>query len=146
MKYTVSAELYDQSLPQIATAQSVVMHFLSQHPPTGEEHIIDACCGTGKLVDVLSEYVPNGDVLGLDSAENMIEFAQKHRVKKNVSFQVNDLCVFNSSYKKSADLIVCWWFVHDYSDSRCYSYFRNGQCGMYHGNCPNSGDNLCECE
>ncbi|EHL30860.1 methyltransferase domain-containing protein [Legionella drancourtii] len=75
MKYTVSAELYDQSLPQIATAQSVVMHFLSQYPPTGEEHIIDACCGTGKLVDVLSEYVPNGHILGLDSAENMIEFA-----------------------------------------------------------------------
>ncbi len=111
MKYSVPPKLYDQSLPQITTAKSVVMNFLQKKSLKGDEIIIDAACGTGRLATFLSEYISSGHILGIDNAENMIEFAQENRASDKVSFQVNDLCVFNPALKKKADLIVCSWAV-----------------------------------
>lgn len=111
LRYSVPPELYDQSIPQIATAKSIVMDSLSKNPLNGTETIIDACCGTGRLTEYLGEYLPDGRIFGLDKAENMIGYAKQHHYRDNVSYQLDDLTVFNKMYKKSADLIVCSWAV-----------------------------------
>lgn len=110
-KYSISPELYDQSIPQIATAKSIVLDFLNKIHVHGGETIIDACCGTGNLADFLGGYLPNCNILGLDNAENMIEFAKENHSQNNVSFLLGELTLFNESLKKSADLIICSWAV-----------------------------------
>ncbi|WP_115711580.1 class I SAM-dependent methyltransferase [Legionella sainthelensi] len=110
-QYPISPELYDQSIPQIATAKSVVLDFLDKTHIHGGETIIDACCGSGNLAGFLGGYLPNCTILGLDNAENMIAFAKKKYSQNNVSFLLEDLTTYNESYKKSADLIICSWAV-----------------------------------
>lgn len=110
-QYPISPELYDQSIPQIVTAKSVVLDFLDKTHIHGGETIIDACCGTGNLAGFLGGYLPNCNILGLDNAENMLEFAKEKYSQNNVSFLLEDLTTFNESLKKSADLIICSWAV-----------------------------------
>lgn len=106
-QYAVPPETYDQSIPQIETA----INILSHEQFKGTESVIDACCGTGRLAEYLSSKLPNGCVTGLDNAENMIDFAKQHHACPNILFKVNDLTIFNESFKQSADVIVCSWAV-----------------------------------
>lgn len=111
-KYSVAPELYDQSIPQITTAKLIVKDYLRENSSQDKKMIIDACCGTGKLSKFLAHMFPNGRILGVDNAENMITFANGNREDlDNISFQLEDLTVFNESLKNSADLIVCSWAV-----------------------------------
>lgn len=125
MKYAVSPELYDQSIPQISTAKSVVLRILHETPLNEGEIIIDACCGTGKLAEFLGEYLPSGRIFGLDNAENMIEFAEKNHARENISFKLEDLTVFNPSFDKSADLITCSWAVSHIPSARQKDFTKN---------------------
>jgi trans-aconitate methyltransferase len=54
---------------------------------TGNEKILDLGCGDGILTRQLSQLVPNGSVLGIDSSKGMIETA-KEQESSNVSFQL----------------------------------------------------------
>lgn len=53
------------------------------------EHILDIGCGDGKVTKLISEFVPNGKVIGIDSSKEMIEFASSKYQKskcKNLKF------------------------------------------------------------
>ena len=57
------------------------------------ESILDIGCGDGKMTLSLAEKVPKGNVVGVDSSENMIELAQERLVDsthQNVSFFLMD--------------------------------------------------------
>ncbi|KTD53112.1 methyltransferase [Legionella santicrucis] len=110
-QYPISPEIYDQSIPQIATAKTVILDFLKETHIHGDETIIDACCGTGNLAGFLGSYLPNCTIIGLDNAVNMIEFAKEKYFQNNVSFLLEDLTSFNESRKKSADFMICSWAV-----------------------------------
>jgi len=43
----------------------------------GNERILDIGCGDGKVTKLISEYVPEGEVIGIDNSEEMIEYASK---------------------------------------------------------------------
>jgi len=43
----------------------------------GNESILDVGCGDGKITVELAQSVPQGYVLGIDSSQNMIDYAQK---------------------------------------------------------------------
>ena len=43
----------------------------------GNERILDIGCGDGKVTKLISEYVPDGEVIGIDNSKDMIEFASK---------------------------------------------------------------------
>jgi trans-aconitate 2-methyltransferase len=43
----------------------------------GNEHILDIGCGDGKVTSKLASLVPQGQVLGIDSSKEMIEFSRK---------------------------------------------------------------------
>jgi trans-aconitate 2-methyltransferase len=43
----------------------------------GDECLLDAGCGTGRLTRLLLEIVPRGRVVGLDLSRNMVRHAQQ---------------------------------------------------------------------
>jgi trans-aconitate methyltransferase len=56
----------------------------------GNEKVLDLGCGDGMLTQKISEFVPNGFVLGIDASKGMIETAQELR-KDNLNFQLKDI-------------------------------------------------------
>lgn len=109
--YAVPPEIYDQSIPQITTAKTIINEFIKEHSINGAETILDACCGTGLLSEYLGQFLSTGKVTGLDLAGNMIEYSRKFHASKNVSFEEEDITLLNPSRKKSADIITCSWAV-----------------------------------
>jgi trans-aconitate 2-methyltransferase len=68
-----------------------VMDRLSLH---GDERVLDAGCGTGKLTRELLEMLPQGHVVALDISQNMLNAAQENLAKEfgnRVTFVVADL-------------------------------------------------------
>jgi trans-aconitate 2-methyltransferase len=70
-----NAALYHQiSAPQVSWGKKV----LARVPLRGDETVLDAGCGTGRLTRDLLEALPHGRVVGLDVSQNMIEAARAH--------------------------------------------------------------------
>jgi trans-aconitate methyltransferase len=70
-----NAHLYHQiSAPQVSWGKKV----LARVPLRGDEHVLDAGCGTGRLTRDLLEALPRGRVTGLDLSENMLRTAEQH--------------------------------------------------------------------
>jgi len=72
------------------------MKLLSALPLRGDETVMDAGCGSGRLTEELLKRLPNGHVIALDLSENMIQTAQE-RVKSagdQVEFHRSDLANF----------------------------------------------------
>ena len=49
---------------------------LDRLPLTGDEVVLDAGCGTGRVTAVLAEQLPHGRVYGVDVSESMVEHAR----------------------------------------------------------------------
>ncbi len=56
----------------------------------GNEDILDLGCGNGLLTANLARLVPNGNVIGVDASEGMIE-AAKEKEENNLKFLLMDL-------------------------------------------------------
>jgi trans-aconitate 2-methyltransferase len=69
-----AAEYHRLSAPQFHWGQRV----LSQLKLRGDECLLDAGCGTGKLTRLLLESLPRGRVVGLDVSRNMVLHAQEN--------------------------------------------------------------------
>ena len=68
-----AAEYHRLSAPQFGWGQRV----LSQLRLRGDECLLDAGCGSGKLTRLLLQKVPRGRVVGLDLSRNMVRHAQQ---------------------------------------------------------------------
>jgi trans-aconitate 2-methyltransferase len=65
---------YDRvSNPQVEMARPV----LDRLPLRGDETVLDAGCGSGRVTALLLERLPDGHVVGVDSAPSMIEHARE---------------------------------------------------------------------
>lgn len=77
-----------------SSAQSIAASQLLQHVKLkGNEKILDVGCGDGKITSRISEAVPAGTVVGIDTSKQMIDFAQKKFTKnlhQNLTFLVQD--------------------------------------------------------
>lgn len=60
--------------PQVSWGKKV----LSRLKLRGDEVVLDAGCGTGRLTAELLEALPHGRVVGIDLSENMLRFASEH--------------------------------------------------------------------
>jgi SAM-dependent methyltransferase len=69
-----AAEYHRLSAPQFQWGQRV----LAQLHLRGDEYVLDAGCGTGKLTHLLLENLPRGRAVGLDVSRNMVGLAQKN--------------------------------------------------------------------
>ena len=69
------AHEYDhQSAPHDEWSEQILARFELK----GDETVLDAGCGTGRLTKKLVERVPNGHVIGVDASAAMIEKAREH--------------------------------------------------------------------
>ena len=69
-----NAASYDRmSDPQVAMARDVI----DRLDLRGDERVLDAGCGTGRVTELLLERVPNGSVVAVDGSEAMVEQARE---------------------------------------------------------------------
>ncbi len=76
--------------PHVTWGQRV----LARLPLRGDETVVDAGCGTGRLTADLLERLPNGHVIAIDASANMLDVAAEHlrpRFGDQVSFLQADL-------------------------------------------------------
>jgi len=69
-----SAAYHRLSGPQVSWGKKV----LSRLPLRGDETVLDAGCGTGRLTAELLESLPRGRVVGIDLSQNMLRSAREH--------------------------------------------------------------------
>ena len=66
---------------------------LDRLPLAGDERVLDAGCGTGRVTELLAERLPNGRVVALDGSASMVEAARGRlaRFGDRISYVVADL-------------------------------------------------------
>jgi trans-aconitate 2-methyltransferase len=69
-----SSEYHRLSQPQVSWGKKV----LARLKLRGDENVLDAGCGTGRLTADLLEGLPNGRAVGVDLSQNMLRAAREH--------------------------------------------------------------------
>jgi trans-aconitate 2-methyltransferase len=64
------------SAPQTGWGADFLDHFLERRGLRGDEAVIDAGCGTGRVTELLLRHLPDGTVLAVDASEAMVEAAR----------------------------------------------------------------------
>jgi trans-aconitate 2-methyltransferase len=123
------------SAPQFAWGSRIVERI----PLRGDEDVLDAGCGTGRVTRLLAERVPDGTVLGVDGSHRMVEeaSAQLADLAPRVRFARADLTEL--TLPEPVDVIVStatfhWILDHDLLFRRLHDALRPGgllvaQCG-----------------
>jgi trans-aconitate 2-methyltransferase len=132
-----NASAYDRiSGPQVSWGKKV----LARVSLRGDETILDAGCGTGRLTNDLLEGVPQGRVIGIDLSQNMLRTAQQNLQPvfgRLVSFVACDLLhlpfdrVFDGIFSTAA---FHWVLDHDRLFQQLFRALKPGgwliaQCG-----------------
>lgn len=113
---------------------------LDSLPLRGDETVIDAGCGTGRLTALLLERLPQGRVIAVDGSRNMLEQARAHlepRFGDRVTYLHRDLLALD--LRDEADAVFStatfhWVMDHPALFSRIHDALRPGgwlvaQCG-----------------
>jgi trans-aconitate 2-methyltransferase len=84
------ARTYDRVADPMTRWGSVVLHRL---PLEGDERVLDAGCGSGRVTELLAERLPHGDVVALDGSPSMVEAARQRlaRFEGRIEYVVADL-------------------------------------------------------
>jgi len=113
---------------------------LERLPLRGDETVIDAGCGTGRLTELLLERLPTGTVIAVDQSANMLAQAEAHlapRFGDRVRYVQSDLLAL--PFEREADLVFStatfhWVTDHPALFARLYRALKPGgwlvaQCG-----------------
>jgi trans-aconitate 2-methyltransferase len=84
------ARTYDRVADPMTRWGSVVLDRL---PLRGDERVLDAGCGSGRVTEMLAERLPRGTVVALDGSASMVEAARERlaRFGDRVEYVVADL-------------------------------------------------------
>lgn len=76
------------NLDRLWRRKSIARFFRPSH-----RRILDACCGTGELTELLRQKIlPGGCITGVDFCDSMLEIArQRHRAVKNVRYEAGNI-------------------------------------------------------
>ena len=124
------------SNPQLAMARDVI----DRLDLRGDERVLDAGCGTGRVTEVLAQRVPNGTVIAVDGSQAMVE---QTRARGLTAFTA-DLAELTLDEPVDAILSTAtfhWIPDHERLFGRLHAALRPGgrlsaQCGGY-GNVAN---------
>jgi trans-aconitate 2-methyltransferase len=72
-----AAEYEVVSAPQTGWGADFLEVFLERWGLRGDEAVVDAGCGTGRVTEILLRHLPNGTVLAVDASEAMVEAARE---------------------------------------------------------------------
>ena len=82
------ADTYDRLPIPMTRWGSAVLEWLDLR---GDEHVLDAGCGTGRVTALLRDRLPRGEVVALDGSVSMIERAKERLGDDRVTYVVADL-------------------------------------------------------
>lgn len=131
-----NASAYHQlSHPQVSWGKKV----LSRLKLRGDERVLDAGCGTGKLTADLIEALPRGQIVGVDLSQNMLQSAREHlrpEFGKRLNLVAADL--LHLPFEHAFDGIVStaafhWVLDHDKLFASLQRALRSG--GWLHAQC-----------
>ena len=72
-----AAEYEAVSAPQTEWGADFLGVFLERYGLRGDEAVVDAGCGTGRVTELLLRHLPRGTVLAVDASEAMVEAARR---------------------------------------------------------------------
>ncbi|MGN6371999.1 MAG: class I SAM-dependent methyltransferase [Solirubrobacteraceae bacterium] len=109
---------------------------LARMPLKGDELVLDAGCGTGRVTEMLLERVPRGRVIAVDSSPGMVE-AARERLGERAEVRLVDLRELELQERVDAVLSTAtfhWIADHDLLYRRLHAALRSGgrlvaQCG-----------------
>ena len=127
------AATYDRlSDPQVAMARPV----LDRLDLRGDETVLDAGCGSGRVTEMLLERLPNGHVIAVDAAPSMVEQARAALGDRATVFQSDllELAVPEPVDAAFSNAVFHWVLDHDTLFERLHAALRPGgrlvaQCG-----------------
>jgi trans-aconitate 2-methyltransferase len=96
--------------PNSSPQYKAAIDFLSHYPFKGNERVLDIGSGDGKITAFLANKIPQGKVIGIDSSESMVKFAQNTHKHSNLIFLQNDVQSLN--YRDEFDLIMSNFCLH----------------------------------
>jgi trans-aconitate 2-methyltransferase len=126
-------QTYDRiSGPMQALGQAV----LDRLPLTGDETVLDAGCGSGRITETLIERLPRGRVIAIDMSESMVAAARK-RLGSGADIRCADLLEMELDEPVDAILSTAtfhWIADHERLFARLHDSLRSGgrlvaQCG-----------------
>ena len=127
------AETYDRvSNAQVEWARGV----LARLPLEGDETVLDAGCGSGRVTAMLLERLPRGRVIGVDSSEEMAEYA-RGALGDRATILTGDLTELELDSPVDAvfsNAVFHWILDHDRLFERMFAVLKPGgrlvaQCG-----------------
>jgi trans-aconitate 2-methyltransferase len=127
------AEVYDRvAQPQFEWAQGV----LSRLPLNGDETVLDAGCGSGRVTEQLVERLPRGRVIAVDASEGMV-YKARERLGSRADVRQADLAELELEEQVDAvfsNAVFHWIPDHDRLFGRLGAALRPGgavvaQCG-----------------
>ena len=136
-----AGEYHRLSAPQFQWGQRV----LSELHLRGDECVLDAGCGTGKLTRLLLQNLPQGRVVGLDLSQNMVQLAHDHlnaEFGRHVQFVAADLVAlpFRESFDGIFSTASFHWVLNHHGLFRnLFASLKGG--GWLHAQC-GGGPNL----
>jgi trans-aconitate 2-methyltransferase len=127
------AATYDRvSAPQVAMAARV----LERLPLEGDETVLDAGCGSGRVTEMLLERLPRGRVIAVDEAPSMVEHARARLGERPTVFQANliELVLDDPVDAVFSNAVFHWIADHELLFERLFAALRPGgrlvaQCG-----------------
>jgi trans-aconitate 2-methyltransferase len=128
------AATYDRvSAPQVEWAERV----LARLPLRGDETVLDAGCGSGRVTRMLLERLPRGRVVAVDSAASMVEHAREALDPERATVFQADLAELSLDEQVDAafsNAVFHWIPDHDALFARLHEALRPGgllvaQCG-----------------
>jgi len=82
---------------------------------SGTEHILDLGCGDGTLTAQIAELLPEGEVVGIDASQSMIDTAQP-KTRKNLRFVLMD--INNIAFSEEFDVVFSNATLHWVKDHK----------------------------
>lgn len=118
------------------TMEALGLEVLARLPLSGEETVLDAGCGSGRITEALIARLPEGHAIGVDQSPSMIESARE-RLGPGADLRVVDLTEIEIEQPVDAILSTAtfhWIADHDLLFRRLRAVLRPGgrmaaQCG-----------------
>jgi trans-aconitate methyltransferase len=86
---------------------------ISELDLVGNERILDLGCGEGSITAQLAKLLPDGNVIGIDASQSMIELAEKTHKAQNLRFNLMDIdeIVFNNEFDVVISNATLHWIM-----------------------------------
>ena len=121
------AAVYDRvSQPQLEWGREVVERL----PLQGDETVLDAGCGSGRVTELLLERLPSGRVIAVDGSPSMVEEARR-RVGDRAAVRLaalSDLELEEPVDAVFSNAVFHWIEDHDRLFARLHAALRPGGC------------------